>query len=99
MITKTPWEEHFRACQFLRPDGGGPLTDGETLTAATVTATLQPAGTDATAALISDVAVYQGTQVRYKLKGGTAGKDYQLTVRAETSNGQKFEERLPLKVI
>lgn len=98
MITKRPWEEIFRTLQFLRPDGGGPLTDGETLTSATVTATALSDGSDHSVEMIADVSIYATTQVRYRLKGGSTGNDYQLTVRAETSNGQKFEERLGCKV-
>lgn len=98
MITKRPWEETFRTVQFLRPDGGGPLSTEETLTAATVSATQHTTGADSTADLIADVAVYDNTQVRYRLKGGTAGTDYLLIVRVDTSNGQKFEERLTVRV-
>lgn len=97
MITKYPWEETFRTVQFLRPEGG-PLNAEEVLTAATVSATHLATGADATADLIADVAVYDSTQVRYRLKGGSADNNYQLIVRAETSNGQKLEERLTVRV-
>ncbi len=92
MIGKTVWEEFYRTFQF-----GGVLGAGETITVATVTAATI-AGVDVTAEMIAAVAPYDDTQVRYFIKGGTTGNDYLLTIRAETSLGQKFEERLPVRI-
>jgi hypothetical protein len=98
LITKAAYEETFRTVQFRRPDGQGPLNESETLVSASVSCAAAKTGEDATAAMLSDVATYDETQVRYLLKGGTAGTEYLLSVRVATSNGQKFEERLALKV-
>lgn len=98
MITKAVYEETFRTMQFRRPDGGGPLNDDETVTAAEVVCAQVGTEEDTTAEMISDVAPYDNTQVRYLLKGGTKGLYYDITVRCVSSNGQRFEEKLTLKV-
>ena len=49
--------------------------------------------------MASDVAPYNSTQVRYKLKVGTFGKTYYIRVRGLSSNGQKFEEVFELRII
>lgn len=96
MIDKFASEQTFRTMQFRRSDGGGPLNDEETLTAATVVV-VDAEGAEQ-AAMVSDVSVYDSTQARYLLKAGVAGDSYQVVIRATTSNGQAFEERLALRV-
>jgi predicted deacylase len=97
-IYKPAYNEEFRTMQFRRADGHGQLNDKETITDCAVVCTEKSTGTDATPEMISEVAVYDETQVKYRLKGGVAGKVYQLRIRITTSNGQKLEEVALLKV-
>lgn len=96
---KPAWNEEFRTMEFRRPDGAGQLNADETITAAEVICTERRTGTVVTADMISDVAPYNQTQVRYKLKGGVKGKTYLLEIRATTTNGQKLTEYRLLNII
>lgn len=98
-LTKPTWNEEFRTMEFRRPDGAGQLNAEETVTAAEVLCTERRTGTNATANMISDVAPYNSTQVRYRLKGGVKGSAYILEIRATTSNGQKLTEYRQLNII
>lgn len=92
-IEKTSYEEIFRYHEFLRPDGGGWLSTGETLSSVSMTATTE-VGVDATSTIIDSAVVYPtgGTAVKYKLKGGVLGTTYLLNIKVVTSTGQKFED-------
>lgn len=97
-IVKAAYEEMFRMCQFKRPDGRGWLEDGVTVSEAAVT--VEPdGGGEPMAEMVSNVAPYDNTQVRYKLIGGTAGAKYLVRIRITTSDGQKLEARAALKVV
>jgi hypothetical protein len=99
-IAKYPYEEIFRYRQFRRADGSGWLNSSETLTGTpTVTVKEATSGVDRTQEMISDVAVYDTTQVIYFLKGGTANTLYIITIQVVSSNGQRFEDHLELKVL
>lgn len=100
LITKYPYEEHFRYHQFRRADGSGWLGSIETLTGTpAVTVKEVSSGVDRTPEMISNVAVYDTTQVIYFLKGGTANTLYIITIQVVSSEGQKFEDHLELKVL
>jgi len=98
MLIKTAYEEFFRYHQFRRSDGLGWLNSDETLLSASVVV-MDSNGADRSAEMVSGAAVYGTDSVIYKLKGGTAGEVYNIGVRAVTSNGQKFEDGLMLKVV
>lgn len=96
-IAKPAYNEEYRTMQFRRPDGKGQLTSEETVTAAEVVCTDAIKGiTDAS--MISDVAPYDQTQVRFKLKGGVPGRAYFLAIHVTTSLDQKLSETVLLKV-
>jgi hypothetical protein len=97
-IEKPSYNDEWRTLQFRRPDGAGQLGDAETVTACEVSCIERSTGTDRSAAMISEAAPYDQTQVRYRLKGGTRGTLYELTVGITTSTGQKLAEQLLLKV-
>jgi hypothetical protein len=98
---KAAWEEIFRSCQFLRDDGQGWLASDAVITTPAVT--VEPwncgAGGDAISSMVSSVAVYDTTQVRYQLIGGTAGESYLVRIRATDNMGNKFEARMRLYVL
>ena len=99
VIEKTAYEEIFRTCEFKRADGQGWLNDLETIVSAEVIIIERSTGSDVSATMASDVAPYNSTQVRYKLKVGTFGKTYYIRVRGLSSNGQKFAEVFELRII
>lgn len=96
MIPKFVWEEFHRAIQFRRADGRGPLAAEETLTSATAVV-IDSAGEEHPA-MISNVSVYNSTQVRYRIAAGMPGGRYQIRFQVITNTGQKFEERIPVMV-
>jgi hypothetical protein len=99
-ISKRAYEEIFRYHQFCRSDGAGWLNASGTLTGTpTVTVEEAGSGTDRTSEMISNVAVYDSTQVVYLLKAGATNTIYIITIRVVSSNGQKFEDRIELKVL
>jgi hypothetical protein len=99
LFTKRPHEEIFRYHEFRRSDGRGWLNDEEALAECTVTAAEKKTGTDVTSAMISLAAVYNDTAVRYLVAGGASGTSYVITIRAVTSNAQKFDDRVECMVL
>lgn len=75
-------EEMFRLCPFATW-----LAEGETLQSGTVIVT-DAAGVDKSATMVSEVAPYNSTGIRYKLKATTAGF-FTVRIDAVTTNGQK----------
>lgn len=99
IIEKPAYNEEWRVCEFRRPDGSGPLNESETIqTLVSATVCEGAAGADQPT-MVSGAAVYNETGVRYQLKGGVAGVRYTRTIRIITSNGQKLEDKLTVKVI
>jgi hypothetical protein len=98
MITKTVYEEFFRYHEFRRADSQGWLNESETLSSCEVKCHEKDTDADKSSAMVSDAGVYNNTKVKYKLKAGESGKLYYITIKAVTSNSQKFEDRLDLAV-
>ncbi|MBC7964228.1 MAG: hypothetical protein H7Y05_14950 [Steroidobacteraceae bacterium] len=98
-IEKPAYNEEWRSCEFRRPDGKGPLNELETVqSVVSVTCAERDSGTDRTATMIASAAVYNNTQVRYQLLAGVAGMVYVRTIRIVSSNGQKLEDKMAIKV-
>jgi hypothetical protein len=95
---KYPYEEVFRYYEFARTDGRDGLASDETLSSCTV-ACVDADGTDCSTAMISNAAVVENTQVKYKLKAGSAGTSYTVIVKAVTSTGQKLEGTASIDVV
>lgn len=98
-MLKTAAEQFYLYHEFLRPDGNGWLTTGESISSATVTVTEKKLGTDTSATMVSNVAPINSTQVKYLAKGGTAGKTYIYRIVAVTSNGQTFEDNVEVTIV
>ena len=94
MLEKPAYNEEFRTLDFSLQ-----LASGETISSATVTISELHTGIDTSATMISGVAPYNSTSVKYKLSGGTADTTYQRIIRVVTSTGQKLEEQLQVKVV
>lgn len=99
-FTKYAAEERFRYYDFERDDGRDGLAAGETIVTPSVTIE-DSAGTDCSAAMISNVAVSGTTsrKVVYKLKAGTKGEIYDLTASGVTSAGQTVVGKSTIEVI
>ncbi len=82
---KASYEEFYRYFDFKNL-----LSNTETISTASATVTDISTGTDVSSSMISDVGSYGGTQVVYKIKGGTVGKTYAIKIMVVTSNDQKF---------
>lgn len=94
-IDKPAWNEEWRVCWFT-----GQLNEDETVQSVdSVTMQEGLTGPITTADMISGAAPYNGTGVRYQLKGGTPGKTYIRVIRIISSNGQKLEDKMPVKVV
>ena len=91
MITFLLNEEIFRLCPV-----DAWLTDGETLTGEP-TVTVTNASGEPQPTMVSDVALYGLTGVRYKIKALAVGF-YAVRIDAVTSNGQKPAHRYPMEV-
>ena len=97
-IEKPSYNEEFRTVQFLRPDGHGQLSSGESISSCEVVCSEVLTGTETTAEMVESASPYDQTQVLYMLKGGDLGKNYLLQIRIVTSAGQKLAETFLVKV-
>lgn len=97
MIEIPVGNKEFRLFHFARLDGRGQLTAGETIQTAAVVATHAATG-EAVAGLVSQVAPYDSTAVRYFVDPGaaelSAGTKIALTFAVVTSNGQTLTDVL-----
>ena len=66
------------------------LSDGETITVADVSCT--------DVDLIIDQVIIDGSQVKYRVKGGVAGKAYTVTCQITTSAGKTIERSIILVI-
>lgn len=102
MIEIPAGNKEFRLFHFARPDGRGQLTTGETIQSATVTAAHAATG-GAVAGLVSQVAPYDSTAVRYFVDPGAANLTPRiriaLTFTVVTSNGQTLTDTLQAVIV
>lgn len=96
-FTKTVYEECYLYHEFKRLDGKGWLGDNESVQSVTVTLTDKDSGV-AVAGMISGVQPYGSTKVVYKVVGGTAGRKYIADIKIVTDQGQKFEDKVEIRV-
>jgi len=98
--TKTVYEEFYRAHDFSEWLTGSGSTNGQgNLSISSVTAKiLDSSGQDQSSSMLSNVQAYNQTQVLYRLKGGTSGGLYTLTLQIVDSSGQKFEDSLQIRI-
>jgi hypothetical protein len=97
-IDKPVFNEETRTLQCLRPDGRGQLSPGETVASCEVFCLERATGVDTTETMVSDVTPYDQTQIKYRLKGGVAGKVYNLFFHFVSSHGQKLSDQIVLRV-
>ena len=88
---KQPSEEFTIAVDF-----SGDLDTGETLDSAVVTAT-DSTGADVTSTIVASDAV-SGNAWAVRVRAGTAGQDYKITVVATTSDSQVYEHEVTMRV-
>ncbi len=102
MIEIPVGNKEFRLFHFLRADGRGQLNADETIQSATVTVTNAATG-EAVAGLVSQVAPYDSTAVRYFVDPGAANLTprarIDLTFTVATSNGQTLTDTLPIAIM
>ena len=102
MIEIPAGNKEFRLFHFTRTDGRGQLTTGETIQTAAVVATHAATG-EAIAGLVSQVAPYDSTAVRYFVDPGAAGLTKRarvaLTFTVITSNGQTLTDVLQTVIV
>ena len=103
MMIKIPiGNKEFRVFQFVREDGWGQLNAEETIQSATVTASDATTG-EAITGMVSDVAPYNSTAVRYFIDPGGAEvvKRSRITLlfTVVTSNGQTLTDTLQMVII
>ena len=89
-FTKQPSEIFTVSMDFSRR-----LVSGETLSSKTVTATA--GGQDATSTVIDSSSI-DGTDVDVKVKAGSDGTDYKITIKVTTSTGNVFEDEITMTV-
>lgn len=91
-FTKQPSEIFTVTMDFSRR-----LAESETISTKTVTAIITTTLTDATDTVISSSAI-DGTDVDVKVKGGTTGLSYKITIVITTSTGNVFEDEITMTV-
>ncbi len=91
---KQPWEELTKATDFSEE-----VPAGVTVSSATISAKKKSDGSPATSdVLASGTGGTDGQRATWKVKAGVSGQDYQITVQATMSNGDKFEEDVTMEV-
>ena len=85
-LVKQPWERRLYEMDFSNL-----LSPGDSI--ATVDSVLQAARgrVAGAAALTIGAASVSGTKVQFTIEGGTANEDYKITVRVNTSAGDRLE--------
>jgi len=90
-FTKQPSEEFTIAIDFT-----GRMATGETVASAVVTAA-DSAGTDATATVIESSSV-STPSVLVRVKAGTDGANYKITIVATTATAEVYEADVTMRV-
>jgi hypothetical protein len=87
-IDKPDYNEEYRICDF------SPVFVGTETIISTPTVTIYDSvGLDVSATMVSNVSISTDTKgVRYMLKGGAKGSNYEMDIKITTSGGQKFKE-------
>jgi hypothetical protein len=88
---KQPWEE-----ETIEVDFTNRLAAGDSLSPV-ATVTIWDGATDMTTDMITSTTVVS-PKVLIRVKGGTSGATYKMRIRAVTSNGEKYEEDLSVRV-
>jgi hypothetical protein len=92
-ISKTDWEVLDRSVDFSLV-----APSGTTMSIVSVTAS-DSQGLDVTSLIISGYPSVQGFVVNFRVVGGSEGKTYAVSVKVQTSDGQKFEGTVGLFIL
>lgn len=87
---KQPWEEETIQVGFSKI-----LASGDNIQSATIS--IWDGDTEITSTMIGATSI-SSPYVLVKIKGGDSGKNYNLRVRVTTSNGEKYEEDLVVRI-
>ena len=90
---KQPKETFFIAADFSER-----LAAGETILTATVSAVIAGTTTDVTTTIISSSSI-SGDNVNVKVKAGSSGSSYKITVLANTSSSSIYELDILMRVV
>lgn len=92
---KQPWDEIIKVI-----DKTGQLSNGATITSATVAAKNISTGADTTNTVLgsSTATIESGVRMKVLCRAGTHGEDHKITFRATLSSGEKFEEEMTMLV-
>ena len=83
--------ETLRYSMEFKP--GVALGDGDSLSGTpTVKVFERPANTDKTSDMLEGTPQTQSNIVYFKIKGGTSGKSYKVSIKSDTANGEKNVE-------
>jgi hypothetical protein len=93
---KQPWESFVPYADF-----GDNMTASETISIGDSSATITDVdGVDQTASMLSSIQVLDRTKLAARLSGGTeSGSPYKITFRVKTSNSNKWEKDVQVRVI
>ena len=91
---KQSWEEHI-----VTVDASSTLATGDSIKSGTLTVkAFDSDGTDVSSTIISGTPSFTGTDIQVELIAGTDDEDYNIRVRFETTNGEKIEDDLTLRI-
>jgi hypothetical protein len=93
-FTKRVYEEFFRYHDF-----DNWLNNEETLTDVDIIILEKLTDIDVSADMVGNISVYENVKVKYLIKAGTANITYIVKIQCTTTNNQKFEDQIELKVI
>lgn len=96
-MTPFYWEKQSWESIILDFDGEDTIASGDSISAVGAKV-FDDEGTDVSAAMLEGAPSYTANTVQVQVKAGTAGEDYSLQLKIYTTNGEKIEDDLEVRV-
>jgi len=96
-MTPFYWEKQSWESIIIGFDGEDTIAENDTISAVDAKV-FDDEGTDVSATMLEGAPSFTTNTVQVQVKAGTAGKDYSLQLRVYTTNGEKIEDDLEVRV-